>query len=319
MDTENTIEEISKWNVVDFFTQANPLRSILLLFFSVIVAYWLSKFVAKFIILIAQRVAVRSDEESNSLKALKLRQVETYLGVTVAAVRVLVVIVVAYIAWRLLSPEGSRQLGGSGAAAIGASAVFIVLAGQTVGTVLRDITAGATMIIEQWFTVGDHVKIEPFWDVSGVVERLTLRSTKLRRISGEVVWIHNQQISAVHVTPNGVRSITVNVFVNNAEEGERLVKSVVSTLPSGPMMLAKPLKLRKVEQWSEGLWLISVDGKTVPGREWLIETHFVNTLLKKNGKLSSKNTIITEDPIVIYDDAETSKKFRRAIRVAQEK
>jgi small-conductance mechanosensitive channel len=317
MNTDDTIEEITKWNIGEFLTQPNPMRSILLLIFSVLIAYWLSKFVAQFIIAIAQRVAVRSDSESDVLKALKLRQVETYLGVTVAIVRVIVVIVVAYITWRLISPEGSRQLGGSGAAAIGASAVFIVIAGQTVGILLRDVTAGTTMIAENWFKVGDHVKVEPFWDLSGVVERLTLRSTRIRKISGEVVWIHNQQISAVHVTPNGVRTLAVSILVNDKDAGEKLVKNVISRLPTGPMMLARPLKIRAVEEWGDQLWHISVDGKTVPGREWLIENYFVNALKKANGKISGKNTIITDEPIVHYDDPETSKRFRRAVRVAQ--
>lgn len=312
------VDEISSWALTDFFVHPNPLRSVIILFLSIVIAFWLSKIVANIIIIIAQKVAVRSDNESNTLKSIKLRQVETYLGVTVAAVRALIVIIVSYIAWRLLSPEGSEQLGGSGAAAIGASAAFIVIGGQTVGTILRDITAGATMIAEQWFKVGDHVKIEPFWDMSGVVERMTLRSTKVRRLSGEVVWIHNQQIAAVHVLPNGVRSMTVNIFVNDKAEGEKLVKSVLSKLPVGPLMLAQPMKLRKIDTWGEDLWLISVDGKTIPGREWLIEQHFVSALMKKNGKTSSKNTIITEDPIVIFDDPETSKRFRRAIRVSKD-
>lgn len=318
MDTNTLVDEISTWDVKDFLLQPNPLRSVLILIFSILFAYWFSKIVASIIIRIAQRVAVRSDIESNTLKSLKLRQVETYLGVTVAVVRVVIVIVVSYIAWRLLSPEGSEQLGGSGAAAIGASAAFIVIGGQTVGTILRDITAGTTMIAEQWFKVGDHVKIEPFWDMSGVVERLTLRSTKIRRLSGETVWVHNQQISAVHVLPHGVRSMTVNVFVNDKVQGEKLVKSVTSNLPTGPMMLAQPMTLRKIEKWGDEQWLISIDGKTVPGREWLIEQHFVNALMKKNGKLTSKNTIITEDPIVIYDDPETSKRFQRAIRLSKQ-
>jgi small-conductance mechanosensitive channel len=318
METNELVEEIESWGVTDFFLEPNPLRSILILALSIFVAYWVSKIIAQIIIAIAQKVAVRSDIESNTLKAIRLRQVETYLGITIAIVRVVIIVIVSYIAWRLLSPKGSQQLGGSGAAAIGASAVFIVIAGQTIGTILRDITAGTTMIAEQWFKVGDHVKIEPFWDVAGVVERLTLRSTKVRRISGETVWIHNQQIQAVHVLPNGVRSITVNIFVNDKDEGEKLVKAVLKRLPTGPMMLAEKVKISKAVDWGEGSWMISASGKTVPGREWLIEQYFVNALKKKNGKLSSKNTIITEEPIVIFDDEETSKRFRRAVRVQQQ-
>lgn len=303
----------------DIFTQANPYRSLLILTIAIAVSYWLSKFVARFIIFIAQNVAVRSDNESDALKALRLRQVETYLGVVVAVVRVVIVAVVAYVSWRILSPEGSAAISNSGAAAIGASAIFIVIAGQTVGPLLRDITAGATIIAERWFTVGDYIKIEPFLDVTGVVERLTLRSTKLRSLSGEIIWIHNQKIDAVQVTPNGVRTMAVDVLVNHKQQGEKLIKQSIAKLPTGPMTLAGKLKIVDTIQWSDELWMMTVQGKTVPGREWLIERYFVSTLEKDNAKLQKKDRLLAAEPIVRYADPETERKFRRAVRIQQNK
>ena len=144
-------------DLTEFISEPNAYRSVLILVASIVVAYILSKFLADGIIKIAQMVSARSDKESNEEKLIRLRQVETYLSVTVAVIRAAVVAVVAYVVWRLISPVAN-----SGAAAIGASAFFIVFAGQTLGMVLRDITAGAIMIIEQWFNVGDFVKIEPF-------------------------------------------------------------------------------------------------------------------------------------------------------------
>ncbi len=302
-----------------FVTQANPYRSLLILITSLVISYWLSRFIAQFIIFIAQKVAVRSDNESDDTKALRLRQVETYLGVAVAMVRVVIVAVVAYVCWRILSPVESSRIGGSGAAAIGASAVFIVVAGQTLGPVLRDVTAGATMIIERWFTVGDYIKVEPFWDVTGVVERLTLRSTKIRSLSGEVIWIHNQKIDAVHVTPNGVRTIAVDVLVNDKEKGNTLIKNTISKLPTGHMTVAGKLKVVDTLKYTDELWMVTVQGKTVPGREWLIEKYFVDQLLKENGKLLKKNRVLEGDPIVRYADPDTERRFRRAIRVQQQK
>ena len=92
-----------------FLTQPNAFRSILILITSIIVAYWLSRFVARGIIAVAQIVAVRSDETSDDLRQIRLRQVETYLSVTVAIVRVAVAVVVAYIAWRVFSPNTSNS------------------------------------------------------------------------------------------------------------------------------------------------------------------------------------------------------------------
>lgn len=305
--------------LTEFFTHANPYRSLLILVTSLVISYWLSRFIAQFIIFLAQKVAVRSDNESDATKALRLRQVETYLGVIVAVLRVVIVAVVAYICWRILSPVESARLGGSGAAAIGASAVFIVIAGQTLGPILRDVTSGATMIIEQWFTVGDYIKVEPFWNVTGVVERLTLRSTKIRSLTGEVIWIHNQKIDGVHVTPNGVRTLAVDVLVNDKEAGQELIKKTISKLPTGHMTVAGKLKVVDTIKYTDELWMLTVQGKTVPGREWLIENYFVNQLQKENGRLLKKSRVLEGDPIVRYADPDTERRFRRAVRIQQQK
>lgn len=318
MSPNSTIQTLTD-EIGKFVTQPNEYRAVLILIFSIIFAYWLSRFLAKGIIFLAQKVSVRSDAETREDRFILYRQVETYLSVAVAAIRVIVVAVVAYVAWRILTPEGSANLGGSGAAAIGASAIFIVVAGATVGLLLRDITAGATMIIEKWFTIGDFIKVEPFLDMQGVVERMTLRSTKLRSLSGEVIWIHNQQIQAVHVTPRGVRTIAVDIFVTTVEAGEKAIQQVASAMPTGATMLARPLKMTKPEQWGEGVWRITVIGETTPGREWLMEQYFVNAIKKIDDDAKKADKLLALEPIARYADPVADKRFKRAVRVAQSK
>ena len=303
----------------EFITQPNDYRTVLILLASIIFAYWMSRFLAKGIIFLAQKVAVHSDTETRDERVVMYRQVETYLSVAVAAVRAIVVAIVAYVTWRILAPTGSANLGGSGAAAIGASAFFIVFAGATIGLLLRDITAGATMIIEKWFTIGDFIKVEPFIDMQGVVERMTLRSTKLRSLSGEIIWIHNQQIQAVHLTPRGVRTIAVDIFVNDVEAGENAIQRVVNAMPTGPTMLARPLKMTKPEQWGEGVWRLTVVGEMTPGREWLMEQYFVNAIQKIDDDAKKSDKLLALEPIARYADPIADKRFQRAIRVAQSK
>ncbi len=297
-------------DILEFFTQPNAYRSVLILGASIVLAYILSKFLADFIIKIAQAVSARSDKESNEERFIRLRQVETYLSVSIAVIRAAVVAVVAYVVWMILSPVAS-----SGAAAIGASAFFIVFAGQTLGTILRDVTAGAIMIIEQWFNVGDFIKVEPFIDVSGVVERLTLRSTKLRALNGEVIWIHNQQIQAAHVTPRGVRTIAVDVFTRDKERALTVLQELVRAVPTGPTMITKPLRIEKPEEWGDSLWRITIMAETAPGREWLIENFFVNTIKEVDAgvRAKAKRTFVYE-PIARYADPIADKKFRRIVR-----
>lgn len=302
--------DIVTHDIIKFFSEPNAYRSVLILVACIVGAYILSKFLADFIIKIAQKVSVRSDIESNQERFIKLRQVETYLSVSVAVVRAVVVAIAAYVGWTFISP-----IANSGAAAIGASAFFIVFAGQTLGMILRDVTAGAIMIIEQWFNVGDFIKVEPFINVSGVVERLTLRSTKLRSLSGEVVWIHNQQIQAAHVTPRGVRTLEVEVFVRDKEKGLAVIKELAKAVPVSPTMLARALKVTKPEEWGGGLWRITATGQTAPGREWLIENFFVNAIKEVDAGVRNKmNRTFVYEPIAHYADPIADKKFKRAVR-----
>lgn len=301
--------------VQNFLFQPNAFRSVLVLVISLLAAYWISKYLAKGIVKIAQIVATHSDNESNEERAIRLRQIETYLSVTVAVVRAVTVAVVGYVAWRIFSPASSS----STAAALGASAFIVVFLGQTLGMLLRDITAGATMIIERWFNVGDFIKIEPFPDVSGVVERFTLRSTRLRSLSGEIIWVHNQQMMAVHVTPRGVRTMAVDVFVHDREKGEKAVRKIIGTVPSGPMMLAKPLKIKTTEKWDDDVWRITVEGQMLPGREWLVEKYFVNAVKEIDAEKKYADRLVIHEPIARWADPEADRRFKRAIRIKKDK
>lgn len=292
----------------EFLGRPNAFRSLLILLFSMLLAYWFSHFVAKIIIRIAHAVGTKSDTESNEIKKLRLRRLETHLSVAIAFTRVAIVGTVAFYVWQLVSPAANLST-----AAIGASAFFIVVAGATLGIILRDITAGSAIIIERWFDVGDFVRVEPFLDVSGVVERITLRSTKLRSLNGEVIWIHNQYMQSVKVTPGGLRTIAIDVFVNDEEAGEKLIQRVLKTIPVGPMTVTAPPKMIRKEKWGDHMWLLTIVGKTPPGREWLMEDYFVDSIKDLNKNLGDEPVMVRK-PLVRFADPAAERSFRRAVR-----
>jgi len=301
-------------DIQKFFDDPGTFGAIVILGISLIVAYILSRFLTSGIIKLAQIVGAHSDNESNEDRALRLRQIETYLSVAIAAVRALIVAATGIVVWITINPSGIGA-----AATIGASAFFVVFAGQSFGMIIRDITTGTAMIIEKWFNVGDFIKIEPFVDVSGVVERLTLRSTRLRSLNGEIIWIHNQQIQAVHVTPRGVRTMAVDIFVRDRVAGERAIEKIVGTVPTGTMMMARPLRIKYAERWDDELWRITVVGSMLPGREWLVERYFVNALKDIDEGVPKAERLIVHEPIARYADSEADRRFKRAVRVAKDK
>lgn len=296
----------------------NAFRSLLVLVLSMIAAYWLSKFLARGLIFIAQRIGRRSDNESNEARVTRLRQTETYLSVSIAIIRTLVVVSVGYIAWRTLSPTAANSSTSGGLAAIGAGAMFALVAGQTIGIVLRDLTASAIMISENWYKIGDFVKLDPFTDLSGVVERFTLTSTRIRALNGEVITVHNQNITGARVTPHGVRTIAVDIFVRDKRAGVAAIRRIIAAIPKGTMMLAHPLRITNIDKWGDERWRITVTGQTPPGREWLIDKFFVEAVSSLDDDKEKSERLLSLPPIPHAADETANRRFKRAVRVKKD-
>lgn len=294
------------------FNKLTSVRSLGIILLIFAAAFLITKLVASTIIWVAKAIAVRSDTTSDEERLIQLRRIETYLSVTIAFVRALIFAIAAYVAIKLLLPNRGALV-----TTIGAGTFFVVFANATIAPLLRDITSGVTMIVERWFSVGDFIRVEPFPEVSGVVERVTLRSTKLRNINGEVIYLHNQYIQGVKITPRGIRTIAVDVFVRDHKAGLRLVEDIAKTLPTSPTMLASPLVISDESELTKDLWRITITGQTAPGREWLIE-NFVTEALK-DADDHMKNKIIVYGPLVRFADKTAEKRFKRAVRINRNK
>jgi moderate conductance mechanosensitive channel len=294
--------------VEGYLSEASTLRTLLIIVVAIAVAYVVIKLISYVTIGAARFFADRADKAENEDRFVRWRQVETYMSVFLALARGVVIGVIAYFAISLIFDQTSLL-----PATIGIGTFFIIVAGATIGPLLRDLTNGATMILGRWLSVGDFVKIEPFGDVAGVVERVTLRSTKLRNISGDVIWVHNQHIQGIRVTPRGVRSLAVDVFVRDVDKGVKRIEEVITTLPTGATMLASPLKITKQDKITNDLWRITITGQTAPTREWLLED-FLREALKGADK-DKKQPLIVYGPLVRYADTSAEKRFGRAVHV----
>lgn len=268
-------------------------------------AFLINKFFNFIINVTARLIAHHGQGDTPTERLIQTKRTETLLSIMGGVVRALIVGFCLYLMWRIVNPTSAPL------AIIGASTFFIVLGAATIGPMLRDITSGVMMITEKWYNVGDYVTVDPFWEMSGVIEKVNLRSTKLRSLNGEVVWIHNQNIQAVRVTPRGVRTLSIDTFVNNLEKGRKLIESVIKTMPTGPSMIATPLKIDEEEQLGS-VWRITIEGQTSPGREWLIEDFAVTALSEADSKNTEK--VIVHGPIVRYTDTAAEKYFKNSMQ-----
>ena len=173
--------------------------------------------------------------------------------------------------------------------------------------VLVDILAGLTMFMERWFFVGDTVIVHAGLELQGVVEDLSLRRTKLRSVTGEVIHIHNSQIQAVRVLPRGVKELAIELFVSKRDAGERLVEEVSSILPVGSTTFVRRPWVEHVDELSVSLTRIRIRTTVAPGREWLVEGFFSDLL-----KEQAPDSLIVHGPVVLAVDDRATWSFARA-------
>ena len=202
-------------------------------------------------------------------------------------------------------------------ALIGASAIALFFLTAGIGPILRDLASGSVMMAEQWYGVGDHVRLEPFADLQGVVERVTLRSTRIRGLNGEIIWVNNQNIQGVRIAPRGIRTIALELFVTNRQAGEQLIDDTNARLPVGSLLLVSPLAIIEIAQAGDSLWQITAVGETAPGREWLIEKSAVELIQHLDEQLPK--SVLAHGPLARYADKEAEKRFKRTITNARKK
>lgn len=103
-----------------------------------------------------------------------------------------------------------------------ASAGIVGLAvGFGAQTLVHDVLNGFFILVENWFDVGDVIKIGVF---QGSVEMLTLRRTVLRDADGSVHTIPNSTITAVTNMTRDWTQVAMHVAVDYKENSDRVIE-----------------------------------------------------------------------------------------------
>jgi hypothetical protein len=153
--------------------------------------------------------------------------------------------------------------------------------------------------------------IEP-WHLEGVVEEFSLRATTLRDVSGQVLRVHNSQVLAVRVLPDGGQGFDVELFVHDGDAGRRLVEQVDRILPAGPTAFTQPLKVRGVEPLDGDLYRVTGGTAVAAGRNWLAEELLPSLIAER-----ASDGLIVHGPVVLPSDEQAVTRFARAQRLVR--
>jgi moderate conductance mechanosensitive channel len=247
---------------------------------------------------VADLEARHPDEER---ELARLRRGETALALIATAIPYVAAIVVLIIAASAFLPGTIAALGGS--------ALILILVGFGAQRFLMDIIAGTLIAFERWYGVGDFVRIEPA-QVSGIVEQFGLRTTVIRSLNGDRTYVPNSQIIAASRSPRGYRRYSVEVLTTEPEEARRAIEQVGRRSPVGEARFLRPPRVVEERELGEGTWLVRGEADVAPTMEWLAEELLAGRL---KAQLSSESLLA--EPLIYTIDEGTLTRYQRRVLV----
>lgn len=247
---------------------------------------------------------LRSRVESISLDSplVAIAQRETAVALLQTAVRYVVFFVAVVLA--ITTVTGATRV-----STIAGASFTAVIVGFAAQRFLIDIIQGFFMFFEGWYTVGSTVVVEPY-KLEGVVEDVSLRATKIRAVSGEVLRVHNSQIAALRLLPDGGHRYEVELFVHDADAGERLVENVARLVPTGPTAFVHPPEVSAVTELDQDLYRVTAQATVAVGCSWMAENLLPSLLHER-----ADDDLIVHGPVILPTDESAASRFARAGRL----
>jgi len=155
------------------------------------------------------------------------------------------------------------------------------VAGAAIGfgaqQMVQDLLAGFFLLAERQFGVGDLVRLaQPGQTVgiSGTVEEVTLRVTKLRTVQGELVFIPNGSLRQVTNLSKEWSRVVVDIPVptnQDLEKATTVLREVAASMGQDPqwkdLLLGDPV-LAGVENIEVGYVQLRLIARTLPGKQF---------------------------------------------------
>lgn len=138
-------------------------------------------------------------------------------------------------------------------------------------SLVKDYLSGIFMLTEDQFGVGDLVRIG---DLTGTVQEVTLRVTKLRDGSGTVWYVRNGEVLTLGNVSQGYSSATVDVPVAIDEDPQRvqeLLRGAVGTMADEPefsAVLQENPQVLGISSMEGGTMTVQISLRTGPNQQW---------------------------------------------------
>ena len=272
-----SLSDFSRW------VRGDGLEVVLILVGSILIA----RFVAWF----GGRITQRIDAHDQSSDALVRSEAAKHRHSLIQVITWAAIVLIYAIAGVLVL----QRLGVPLASLIAPATVAGVALGFGAQRVVQDILAGFFIITERQYGFGDLIRISSLGSttgVSGTVEDVTLRITRMRTVNGEVVFIPNGQINQVTNLSRDWARAVVDVPLPATADINRvnsLLQAVGSDIYADeslrPLMLDAPTVMG-VESIAVGTYVIRIVARTLPGKQFDVGRELrarISTALRQEG------------------------------------
>lgn len=244
------------WNtLLNTPTAAIALRIALIVLLSLL-AGWLLRRAAR----LAERRLEQRERDPE-----RVRRLKTLISTGRSTVYVIVLIVAALMVLQALAIDIAPLL-----ASLGVASLALSLGAQAV---IKDMISGALILAENQFTVGDVIKVG---EVSGEVERITLRATYIRDLEGRRHLVPNGDVRTVsNLTAEWSRAV-VDLNIAYGTDMARVMpvlEAAAARVAADEAVKADLLEAPQALGWvALKDWSIQVRllARTAPGKQWSV-------------------------------------------------
>lgn len=214
-------------------------------------------------------------------EAERRKRIDTLNSLVGATVRISVTLVAAMM---IVS-----ELGINTAPLLASAGVLGVALGFGAQSLIKDFVSGIFIITENQYRVGDIVEIGTVsgmvGKVTGTIEAITIRTTVLRDMDGNLLHVPNGSINVTINKTIGHSQINENIVVGmdtDIEQLEHVINHVgeeLAVMPGLQNRIKIPPYFARVEGISNDGLTVKIQGRTTPGDQWRVKSELYKRLL----------------------------------------
>ncbi len=166
-------------------------------------------------------------------------------------------------------------------------------------SLVKDFLSGIFMMIEDQYGVGDLIDTG---EVTGTVEEVSLRVTRLRDAGGKVWYVRNGEILRIGNVTQGWSTVMVDIPVASDENPQTVVDVLAKTAgafaadPQWQSVLIDPPSVLGVESVSGGTMTIRLMLKTTPNDQWAPMRALREAALTAVARAGIRGPLLSLDP-----------------------